>query len=229
MCACKYLHDRIRMKQQGFITLLGAVVLAGGLLAPAAAQSSPDAVLAGIAARNPSLQTFQARVHVNVHMLNFPWLSPKLDGTSYFKRPAHYEVVFDRVPSYAHGINKLFGDIDDVAAWEKDCNIVYDGVQNVDGKPYYALVMTKKIYSDQIADTVAYVDPANYEVARMDWHYRNGGTITMTQTYRQQGQYNVVATQHADIKIPHVHAVADATYGEYQTNVAVDDKVFTGK
>ena len=200
-----------------------------GLPQAASAQSSPAAVLAGIAARNPALQTYQARVHVNVHMLNFPWLSPKLDGTSYFKRPDSYEVIFDRVPSYAHGINKLFGDIDDVAAWEKDWNIFYDGVQTVAGKPYYALRMTKKIYSDQITDTVAYVDPSNYEVARMDWHYRNGGTITMTQTYRQQGQYNVVATQHADIHIPHVHAVADATYGEYQTNVAISDSVFTGK
>lgn len=217
------------MKRFAYLSLLSAAALGLGLPQPACADSSPKAVLAGIAARNPALQTYQARVHVNVHMLNFPWLSPKLDGTSYFKRPESYEVVFDRVPSYAHGINKLFGDIDDVAAWEKDSNIVYDGVQNVDGKPYYALVMTKKIYSDQIADTVAYVDPANYEVARMDWHYRNGGTITMTQTYRQQGQYNVVATQHADIHIPHVHAVADATYGEYQTNVAISDAVFMGK
>jgi hypothetical protein len=38
-----------------------------------------------------------------------------------------------------------------------------------------------------------------------------------------------VATQHADIHIPHVRAVADATYGDYQTNVAVSDEVFAGK
>jgi hypothetical protein len=51
----------------------------------------------------------------------------------------------------------------------------------------------------------------------------------MTQTYRQQGQFNVVSTQHADIRIPHVRAVADATYAQYQANVAVSDAVFTGK
>jgi outer membrane lipoprotein-sorting protein len=216
------------MKHFRVLSLLAAFGLGAGL-APASARSSANAVLAGISARNPSLQSYQARVHVNVHMLNFPWLSPQLDGTSYFKRPASYEVVFDRVPSYAHGINKLFGDIDDVAAWEKDWNIVYDGVTTVDRRPLYALRMTKKIYSDQIADTVAYVDPSTYQVVRMDWHYRNGGIITMTQAYRQQGQYNIVASQHADIHIPHVHAVADATYGAYQTNVAVSDTVFTGK
>lgn len=217
------------MKVHRLLSLPALLALAAGVAAPAAAQSSPSAILAGIAARNPSLQSFQARVHVNVRMLNFPWLSPKLDGTSYFKRPDNYEVVFDRVPSYAHGINKLFGDIDDVASWLKFWNISYDGVQNVDGHALYALRMTKKIYSDQIKDSVAYVDPSTFQVVRMDWHYRNGGTITMTQTYRQQGQYSVVSTQHADIHIPHVHAVADATYGEYQTNVAVNDAVFTSK
>lgn len=217
------------MKRYRRLPLLPALALALGIAAPASAGTSSAQILANIGARNPSLQSFRARVHVNVHMLSFPWLSPQLDGTSYYKRPDSYEVVFDRVPSYAHGINKLFGDIDDVAAWEKDSNISYAGTQQVNGHAAYALRMTKKIYSDQIADTVAYVDPSTYQVVRMDWHYRNGGTITMTQTYRQQGQYNVVATQHADIKIPHVRAVADATFGTYQTNVAVSDAVFTGK
>jgi outer membrane lipoprotein-sorting protein len=217
------------MKRPAFLPFLASLALVAGPALPAKASSSPASVLAGIAARNPSLQSYQARVHVDVRMLNFPWLSPKLDGTAYFKRPDSYEVVFDRVPSYAHGINKLFGDIDDVASWQKYWNITYDGVQSIEGKPYFTLRMTKKIYSDQITDSVAYIDPSTYQVRRMDWHYRNGGTISMTQTYRQQGQYNVVAWQHAEIKIPHVHAVADAAYGAYQTNVTVDNSVFASK
>ena len=208
-----------------------AAALAGMLTPAVAAPLAPSvgSIVAGISARNPSLESFQARVHVDVHMRSFPWLSPQLDGTSYFKRPDNYEVVFDRVPSYAHGINKLFGDVDDVAAWEKDSNIAYAGLKTIDGRPLYALRMTKKIYSDQIADTVAYVDPSSYQVVRMDFHYRNGGTITMTQTYREQGPYSVVSSQHADIHIPHVSAVADARFGQYQTNVAVSDRVFAGK
>ncbi|HKU67705.1 MAG TPA: hypothetical protein VJP85_08015 [Candidatus Baltobacteraceae bacterium] len=217
------------MKRLQLLSLFGAAAIALGPAPAASAQSSPAPILAAIAARNPSLASYQARVHVDVRMRNFPWLSPKLDGTSYFKRPDSYEVVFDRVPSYAHGIDKLFGSIDDVAGWQKDFDISYDGVRSVDGRSLYALRMSKKIYSDQIKDTVAYVDPATYQVVRMDWHYRSGGAITMTQTYRQQGPYNVVATQHAEIHIPHVRAVADATYGAYQTNVAVSDAVFTSK
>lgn len=210
---------------------LAGIALALGLFtatAPVDAQTPLDAqsILQRIEQHNPSLQSFQARVHVDVRMLNFPWLSPKLDGTSYFKRPNNYEVVFDRVPSYAHGITKLFGDIADAAAWEKDSNIAYDGVRTIDGRPMLALRLTKKIYSDQIKDTVAYVDPATFQVVRMDWNYRSGGVITMTQTFRGDGPYTVIASQHADIHIPHVRAVADAVYGSYQTNVAVDDAVF---
>lgn len=216
---------------------MAALLLAFPAPAQAAAPGSPSVpaitsvnrILAGVSALNPSLESFQAPVHVDVHMRSFPWLSPQLDGTSYFKRPDNYEVVFNRVPSYAHGINRLFGDIDDVAAWEKDSNIAYAGLQTVGGRSLYALRMTKKIYSDQIADTVAYVDPQNYEVVRMDFHYRNGGTITMTQAYRREGKYTVVASQHAEIHIPHVSAVAQAQFGRYQTNVAVSDNVFTGK
>jgi hypothetical protein len=208
------------------------LMLSAGGMGVARAQDSTSAaraVIEHIEQRNPALQSFQARVHVDVHMLTFPWLSPKLEGTTYYKRPDNYEVVFDRVPTYAKGFNKLFGDIGDPAAWQKESNIEYAGVQNVDGRPLIALRMTKKIRSDQIKDTVAYVDPATYQVARMDWHYVNGGSITMTQTYKKQGSYDVIATQRADIRIPRVHAVANATYGEYQTNVAVDDSVFTKK
>ena len=209
------------------VALLAAIVTAKP--APAAAPLDAQSIMSRIEARNPSLQSYQARVHVDVHMQSFPWLAPKLDGTAYFKRPDNYEVVFDRVPSYAHGINKLFGDIGDPAAWQRDSDVTFEGLQSVDGRPMLALRLTKKIHSDQLADTIAYVDPGTFQVARMDFHYTNGGTISMKQTYRDQGTYNVIASQHADIQIPHVRAVADATFGTYQANVAVSDEVFSKK
>ncbi|MGZ3520507.1 MAG: hypothetical protein ACXVAG_05895 [Vulcanimicrobiaceae bacterium] len=201
---------------------------------PARAQTAPEtdghAVIEKMLARNPSLHSFQARVHVDVRMLNFPFLSPKLDGTSYFKRPDNYEVVFDRVPGYAKGFQKLFADIGDPASWEKDQNITVDpGEHALNGHPVIYLRLTKKIHSDQLDYTLAMVNAANYQVEQMEWHYRSGGSIVMVQNFKSAGEYNVIASQHAEIHIPHVRAVADATYGDYQTNVAVDDSVFARK
>ena len=61
----------------------------------------------------------------------------------------------------------------------------------------------------------------------MEWHYYNGGVISMTQEFTTLNGLNVLSTQHASIRIPHVHATAVASYSDYKTNVAIDDSVFT--
>lgn len=215
-------------------SMLFSVIAPAGAQGPSASPSvlplpeTAHAVIERMATRNPALNTYTARVHVNLHMLNFPFLSPKLDGTSYYKRPNHNEVVFDRVPSYAKGFQKLFNDIGDPLAWESDWNVEDKGLVKVDGYPnaMIELYMTKKIYSDQTADAVAYVDPSSFELLQMQWDYRNGGKIVMRQWYRDQGTFSLVGQQHVDINIPHVHAVGDSQFATYQTNVALDDSVF---
>ena len=178
------------------------------------------AVVAKMIARNPSLQSYKARVHVDVRMLSFPYLAPKLDGTSYYKRPDTYEVVFDRMPGYAKGFQKIFDDVGDPGAWEKDQNVALDGTTTLWGHPMIVLRLTKKIHSTILDHTLAYVDPYSYALIEMEWYYTSGGKITMTQTYARKGSNYVLSSQHADIDIPHIRAVADASYNQYQTNVA---------
>jgi hypothetical protein len=81
--------------------------------------------------------------------------------------------------------------------------------------------MTKKIHSDILDHTLAYVDTASWVLVQMEWYYTSGGKITMTQQYRTERNYVVLSRQHATIQIPHVRAVADASYGAYQTNVPI--------
>jgi outer membrane lipoprotein-sorting protein len=196
-----------------------------------AASSNAQSVISHMVSRNASLASYQARVHVDLHMLNFPWLAPKLDGTSYFKRPDNYEVVFDSVPSYAKGFEKIFNDVDDPVGWQRDQNIELHGEQTIDGRRLLVLYLTKKQHSDILDHSVAYVDPQTFELPRMEWHYTDGGEIVMTQQYHMQGEYSFVASQHVTIDLPrdHVRAVGDARFGNYQTNVAVNDAVFTRK
>jgi hypothetical protein len=196
--------------------LLGAAPDDPALSGPLNAQT----VVERMADRNPTLRSYEARVHVDVRMLNFPYLSPQLDGTSYYKRPDFYEVVFDRMPSYARGFGRLFDDVGSPLAWRKNQYITLNGTASLNGRQMIVLRLTKKIHSDILDHTLAYVDPADYSLVQMEWYYTNGGKITMSQWYRLQGSYTVLSQQQATISIPHVRAVAYATYGTYQTNVA---------
>jgi hypothetical protein len=177
------------------------------------------AVIQRMAARNPTLRSYRARVHVNIRMRNFPFLAPQLDGTSYFQRPDFYEVVFDRVPSYARGFQRLFSDVGSPGAWQKNNIITLDGTALIGTQPTVVLRLIKKIHSDILDHTLAYVSTSDYSLLRMEWYYTNGGKIVMSQQYRLQQNYSVLSAQHATINIPFVHAVADSTYGTYETNV----------
>lgn len=208
------------------IAALALPLLLGAAAAPPARPLDADAVIRRMIASNPALLSYRARVHVAVHMLNFPYLSPDLDGTTYYKRPARYEVVFDSVPFYMKGFSRLFADMGQPASWESDQNVALLGTRVVNGQSMLVLRMTKKIHSDILDHTDAYVDPRTYELVRMEWAYRSGGSIVMTQTYRTQDGFRVPSEQHATIDVPHVHAVGDAVYASYQINVVVDDAVF---
>jgi hypothetical protein len=206
---------------------LAACIAAGGMLGiaptpdPAATVPDAHAIIERMSERNPALRSYQARVHVDVRMLNFPFLAPKLDGTSYYKRPDFYEVVFDRMPGYARGFQRIFNDVGNPRQWEKLQNVTVVGTAWVGERPAIVLRMTKKIHSDILDHTLAYVDPSDYSLLQMEWYYTNGGKITMSQQYRAESNYSLLAAQHATISIPYVHAVADATYGTYQINVPV--------
>lgn len=214
---------------------IGALARIGLLAVALAAFGQPlsaddsNAIISRMAQRNPQLTSYRTRVHVDVHMLSFPFLSPRLDGTSYYKRPGRYEVVFDRVPGYARGFSHLFNDVGDPGSWAKLNDIVVAGQRDLGGRPMVVLRLTKKIHSDILDYALAFVDAQSYTLPQMEWHYTNGGIITMTQTYREEGSFSLISSQHATIRIPFVHAVADASYAPYQTNVPVDSQVFATK
>ncbi|HYL26751.1 MAG TPA: hypothetical protein VEW74_02890 [Candidatus Nitrosotalea sp.] len=223
---------RIRMKPPAdrtilsFFLALAVTTAGGGIRALARGEATMPAldahtVLQRMAARNPNLRSYEARVHVDVRMLSFPFFAPKLDGTTYFKRPDYFVVVFDRVPSYARGFQRIFDDVGNPQAWEKDQNVTLYGTTWLGARSVIVLRLTKKIHSDILDHTLAYVDPSDYSLLQMEWYYTNGGKITMTQQYREQGGFSVLSQQHATIKIPYVRAVADSTYGTYETNVPI--------
>ena len=220
---------------------IAAVVGLFAAIGPAFAQNvepaaalEPTAIIAKVVEKNPSLASYQSHVHVDVHVRKglsiFTPLAnlaaPKLDGKSYFKRPNNYEVVFESVPSYAKGFEKMYTDIGDPSNWEKRFAINVVGERTVNGHTDIELKLVQRVRG-MIDHESVLVDPAAWQIDAMEYHYNNGGTIVMTQKYREEGNFVVLASQTATIDIPHISATAYASYTDYHTNVAVDDSVFT--
>lgn len=217
---------------RGAAAAIAVFVWLAGFTAPARAQvSNPtdvDEILARVMQRNPDLSSYQSRLHVDVKMVSFPFLSQHLDGSTYFKRPANYEVVFDRVPSYAKGFEKLYSDVGDPAKWEQRFYISYAGEEVFENRTDIALHMVQRVRG-MIDHEIVLIDPSAWTIDRIRYNYYNGGEVTMTQHFAQIAGYTMLSSQRAEIHIPHVRAVANGTYTDYQTNVAISDSVFTKK
>ncbi len=222
---------RRRTAPRRTVAAVAAVMVAAGLsFGTAAADSTPapDEIVQHLIAQNVRVATYEATIGVDVHMRSFPYLADHLDGTAYFKRPDHFELVFRKVPALAKGFDKLTSDIDDPTSWERRFTISYVGERTVGAHRDVVLRLVQRVRGMIDHEDVA-VDPDAWHVDEMEWYYYNGGTIAMTQDYQNVGAFSVLASQHATIRIPYVHAAADATYTDYKTNVAIDDSVFTAK
>ncbi|MBV8749860.1 MAG: STAS domain-containing protein [Candidatus Eremiobacteraeota bacterium] len=188
----------------------------------------PSAILGRIQERNPNLSSYQGRLHVDLRLTSFPFIRQHLDGTTYYKRPSNYEVVFDRVPALAKGFDKMFTDVGDPSSWDKRFVMTYEGERDYQGRKDLELRLVQRVRGMIDHETVL-VDPNNWVIDSIRYDYYNGGHITMTQTFRNVGGYFMLAEQQAEIAIPYARAVAHGSYTDYKTNVAIDDAVFTKK
>ncbi|MEO7039365.1 MAG: hypothetical protein ABI186_04970 [Candidatus Elarobacter sp.] len=222
-------HTRNVLTRFTAAAFAGLVALAAIPASAAADRSTdPPAILAKIAEQNPSLSSYQSRLHVELRMTSFPFVRQHLDGTTYYKRPSNYEVVFDRVPALAKGFDKMFSDVGDPSSWERRFVVTADGERDYNGHTDLALRLVQRVRG-MIDHEAVLVDPTTWTVDSIRYDYYNGGHITMTQTFRDIGGYRMLAEQNAEIAIPYAKAVAHGVYSDYKTNVAVDDSVFTTK
>ena len=209
----------------------GALVLASiGISAQAAPEhpTDPTVILERVIERNPSLGSYEGKLRVDLRMTSFPFYSTHLDGTTYYKRPANYEVVFAHVPRLARGFEKLFADVGDPSGWEKRFVITYAGEAPFRSRSDLVLHLVQRVRGMIDHETVL-VDPDAWTIDSIRYDYYNGGHITMTQSFADVGGYVMVVEQNAEIAIPYASAVAHGTYSDYKTNVALDDALFRKK
>ena len=129
------------------------------------------------------------------------------------------------MPSFAHGFERLYSDVGDPSDWEARFAITPAGDATFEHHRDLALRMVQRVRGMIDHETVL-VDPSTWTIDQIRYDYYNGGSITMSQQFREVGGYLLLASQRAEIAIPHVRAIAYGTYDGYRTNVAFDDAVF---
>ena len=215
-----------RRTAAGLTAVIAVLSLQCAVPAQAGSPADPDELVSHLVAQNPDMRSFQATLHVDFQLRTFPYIAQHLDGTAYFKRPDNYEVVFTNVPSYARGFDKLFADIGDPSGWERRFVVSVAGEREIRGRRDTLVRLVQRVRGMIDHEDVA-IDTRAWRIDQMEWHYYNGGVISMTQDYQSVNGFNVLKAQHATIRIPYIHASAEGRYDGYRTNVAIDDSVFT--
>ena len=194
------------------------------------APSLADAPAAGgelykrMVAINTKLKSYTGTVHMDAKLKTFPFISPSLDGSVYYKQPDKQAFVFDTVPALASQFKKVYPKLDPPSTWEK----IYDftALSDQDGTTTFRLVPKK---NGRVEHLDVLVDDGNATVKSYTWTYKDGGSIAFEQSFKTiDGNYlPLKVTGH--VELPSYRADVTTDFSNYKLNVPVADSVFDEK
>jgi hypothetical protein len=210
----------MNMMRRAFPFFLALTVCAAAV--PTFAEGDPGDVYARAQKVNANLKTYTADVHADVQTHSFPFISPTLNGTAYFKKPDKAAVVFDTVPALASQFKKIFPQIEPPSEWPQIYEVTPVGD---DGTVSSFRLVRKK--NGRIDHVDVRLDDKNATVISIAYFYKDsGGSVSFQQAYdAMEGNY-VVKSQTGKIDIPHYNADFSTSFHNYKLNVDVPDKVF---
>ena len=205
-----------------FIFRLTALAATLAIASPSLAQTgNTTGVYARMERVNANLHSFQATLHVDVTTHGFPYISPSLDGTAYFKEPDRSAVVFETVPALANQFKKVYPQLEPPSEWPQ----IYDVTPLADNGTVAQFRLVRK-KSGRIDHVDVSVDDATATVSTMAYFYKDGGSISFAQTYDVIDGNYVIKSQTGKVDIPHYSADVASTFSNYRLNVKIDDTVF---
>lgn len=205
--------------------LLAVAACTLGTVAPLRAEDPAAALLAKIAAIDPGLNTYRADVAFDVGLRSFPFVRRTLHGAAYFKRPARMELILNDLPAFARGFSNVYVGLGTPSDWEKKFDIT-SAEENVDGRIVPHLVLTPRHADRRLRSVEVYLDRDIALPARIVWNYKDG-RIDLHQKFAKVDGHDVIVGQETDIRLPAVHAFANAKITNYAINVDVPDHLFT--
>ena len=215
-------------------TALGVSLAAGASLAETAAPTgavvtNPAVPNAGdlyrrMLAINAKLKTYTANVTLDIKMTSFPYLSPELTGTAYYKHPDKRAVVFDTVPVLAEQAKKVYPRVEEPVDWPRVYTIT--PLSDESGLTTFRLIPKK---NGRVEHLDVKIDDANATVDGYTWTYKDGGFVTFEQTFKTiEGNY-LPEKLSGRVELPSYKANVTSALSNYKLNVAIADSVFEEK
>jgi len=191
----------------------------GGL--PALLDTKRNVLFKRMVALNASLKSYTANFTFDVAMKSFPFLSPSLSGTLYYKKPKQ-AVIFDAVPALASQFKKIYPNLDPPATWPT----LYDvAVMSDDGTTTLFRLQPKKNGRIEHLDVKVADDIAT--IGEMTWTYKDGGFVTFDQIFEKIGASELPQKLTGHVELPAYKADVVSAVTGYKLNAAVDDSVFS--
>jgi hypothetical protein len=215
------------MTRRARLALLALALAAAGIFAaagyvPARAQTRLEVLVARMETQDPSLESYRAAIDFTVGMHTFPFIRKSVRGTAYYKRPDRLELVMEKLPSYARGLEHIFVGLGPPETWGEKFDVTVADAGTKDEH----IRLVPKDRTARVRYVAIYVDSESGLPAKLVWDYSNGH-IEMTQKIEKVGGHYVGTAQDADMHYPMVHAYMHTKVHDFNWNVPVDDAVFT--
>lgn len=207
----------------GFIASLLAVAGPTGaeVASPARLDPESNVLFKRMVALNGDLRTYEATVHLDVALKSFPYLSPSLDGTAYYKKPDKEALVFDTVPALAAQFKKVYPRVDPPVQWGSLYDVYVLGDSS--GTTTFRLVPKKNGRVDHLD---VKTDDANATITSYTWTYKDGGYVAFDQSYKTVDGNFLVDKQNGHVELPSYKADVKSQFSNYRINVSIEDSVF---
>jgi len=184
---------------------------------PAAQNPSLVAILDRLSENPYSPEQYGAKITLKVKLKIFPWISIRLNGNSFYKRPGLYRFVFRGVPKAAESFHNLTYDLGTPNAWPDKYDIALQSAPS-DGHDAVVRLTPKKAVMVKYLDVS--IDPISGHMDKAVWSRNDGGTITLVQKYVPIGEKLIVSHQEAEIAIPHMRAELSADYSDFDQSAS---------
>jgi hypothetical protein len=178
----------------------------------AAPRSTAAAIVNQLAARLADVANYRADLEIHLRMRHFPFLGAVFHGSTTYQAPGTFSVSL-RQHALAQNYQRALTEMGNPEAWLESYNVSVD--QSFAGQPGELALRLVPRRPNDVDHIVAIVDQASRTIQRIDWSYRNGGHVSMTQRYAPVDGLLMITHQDIDIATPRADVSAQADLRNY--------------